>query len=360
MARHRWNTGIGGIVVLVLVLASCDKNPSRPTPLTPTNPPSAPTLARVEITAPASIPPGQSVQLTATAVRSDGSTEDVTAQAWWSSFPESILHVSAGGLATAKRVGEATISANYPNRTGTATVLVVPAGTYKLEGQVIEGGFGVSGVTLTVISGIGEGLTTTSANGGGYSLLGVGGRVRLHAKKEGYHNKVETLDVAASTTHVFEIVPDQQRANLAGTYSLTLVAACEANQQNAVPEDLRRRTYTAAVTQQGPSLIVTLSGGNLVKDRFAGESDPTGKVTFTIGEPNFYYYYPFGTLDPGLIEQLTPTSELQVAGYVAAEASSAGIQGRLDGYVQLYERTTGSVRYSQCFSGSHGFEMKRQ
>jgi hypothetical protein len=112
--------GIGGAVTLPLALASCDKNPSRPTPLTPANPPSAPTLARVEVTAPASIPPGQSVQLTA------------------------------------------------------------------------------------AVSGTGEGLTTMTLDDGRCILLGVGGRIRLHARKEGYSNRVETLDVVASIRPDFE------------------------------------------------------------------------------------------------------------------------------------------------------------
>jgi hypothetical protein len=126
--------GIGGAVTLPLALASCDKNPSRPTPLTPANPPSAPTLARVEVTAPASIPPGQSVQLTA-AVKSDGSTPDVTGQAQWGH----LLLIGRGNQC--RRPGNREASRGDHAHclvSGTLRVSPVPAvtaGTCKLEGR---------------------------------------------------------------------------------------------------------------------------------------------------------------------------------------------------------------------------------
>jgi hypothetical protein len=169
MANQSWRFRIGPVLVLVLIVASCDKSPTSPTqpdrPPGTTNPPAV-TIVRLEVRAPVSIAPEQSVQLIATAVRSDGSMENVTSQAQWSSSDAGLVRVSPGGLATAMRVGEASVDASYqgPNGTvyATASVVVLVPGTFKVSGLITDSGTAVPHVTVTVLSGFGAGLTTVS------------------------------------------------------------------------------------------------------------------------------------------------------------------------------------------------------
>ncbi|WP_235206663.1 Ig-like domain-containing protein [Paenibacillus tyrfis] len=66
---------------------------------------------------------GKSEQLTLDATYADGSSEDVTSQAKWSSDKETIASV-INGKVTAVKAGEATITAQYGEKTVTAKVLV--------------------------------------------------------------------------------------------------------------------------------------------------------------------------------------------------------------------------------------------
>jgi uncharacterized protein YjdB len=67
------------------------------------------------------------VQFTATGVFTDNSTQDLTAQAVWSSSNASYALISAGGLATGLSAGTTTISASYGGVNGAATLSVTTA-----------------------------------------------------------------------------------------------------------------------------------------------------------------------------------------------------------------------------------------
>ena len=217
-----------GAVLLALGLASCDKHEA-PTPSTPLAPStSVPvSIAKIELVGPANIATGESVQLTASVTRSDASVLDVTGQAQWSVSGTKILEVSATGLAKGIGAGEAFINARYQSRSASKSVLVLPAGTYRLKGRVTDDGVGLDGVTMTVIGGTGEGLVTVTGFDGSYVLYGVGGHVRLQAKRAGYSNAIRELDVTDHRTFDVEMTPDRPRTNLKGTYTLTLTAVCQ-------------------------------------------------------------------------------------------------------------------------------------
>ena len=193
-----------------------------------------------------------------------------------------LYSVTGTGEATALRAGEVTITARYQSRTGTVPVLGLPAGTHKLTGMVTEEGRAIDGVSVSIISGVGSGLSTTTAGGGRFSFYGAAGRVSLQAKRDGYRNIIADVDVAATpTTHNLEIVPVRQRLNLSGTYTLTVTANCDF-QTFKVPAPMNRRTYDATVDQQGPDLTLTVSGANLItstegRTRFEGSVERTGQ-----------------------------------------------------------------------------------
>ena len=365
MPTNRRQIGIVLTVGLGLIVASCDKSPTRPSVQPPTGTPGAPvagSVVRIAITAPASIEPGGSGQLTANAIKSDGSVENVTSQAQWTSTNARVLQVSSAGIVTAGERGEANLNARYQNRSGTAQMMVLPGGTFRLSGQVSDGGFPLEGVTVTVIGGTGEGLTTLTGTTGAYALYGVAAQVRLHAKKDGYLNRIEEVQVTENRALGFEMAVDGQRRDLSGTYTLNLTATRCAS---ALPDAGQNRSYVAAVEQKGPQLTVRLSGADFIVnngrgDHFSGFVSVDGKVTFAISDAYYYYYYNYGHFD--LVERLNPTGALLVTGIVNATSSPTLISGALDGSILVSQGTTVPfTRYSaRCYSRDHRFEMRRR
>jgi hypothetical protein len=72
-----------------------------------------------------SLTPNHSVQLSVTGTFTDGSTEDLSSAVAWASAPAGIVTVNSAGLATAKSLGTATITANSNNLSANVTVMVV-------------------------------------------------------------------------------------------------------------------------------------------------------------------------------------------------------------------------------------------
>jgi len=130
-------------VCLGLLIASCDKSPTRPSVQSTGTPgaPAAGPVVSIQIIAPALIEPGASAQLTANAIKSDGSVENVTSQSQWTSTNAQVLQVSSAGIVTAGERGEANLNARYLNRSATALMMVLPGGTFRLNGLVTDGGF---------------------------------------------------------------------------------------------------------------------------------------------------------------------------------------------------------------------------
>jgi hypothetical protein len=369
MAHQSRGFRIGAVLAFGLVAASCDKSPTVPTqPDLPagTSNPSPVTVVRLEVTAPNSIAPDQSVKLIANAVRSDGSVENVTDQAQWSSADSGLVRVSPGGIATAVRVGEARVNASYQARNGTVygtvPVVVLMPGTFKLSGRITEGGTPVSQVTVTVISGVGAGLTTVSQPDGTFSLYGVGGRVRLRASREGYLTKTEELEITSIVTHNFEVVPDRQRTDLSGNYVFTVKMGTCDDRSAPLPSEHQIHQYRATVVQQGPRLSVTLSGAVFIVsngrgDRFAGTLDPIDNVTFDLGNPDDIYLSEYADL----VERVDGTTAFLVYGTVNAKASPTGIVGTLAGSFITADASHPSYwsRSGWCYSAGHVFEMRR-
>lgn len=369
MSEQRMRTTLRHIALILtvglgFVVASCDKSPTRPSvqpPGTPNAPPAV-TVVRIEIIAPASIEPNASAQLTANAIKSDGSVENVTSQTQWTSTNTRVLQVSSAGIVSAGERGEANLNARYQNRNATARMMVLPSGTFRLNGQVTDSGFPLEGVTVAVIGGTGEGLTSLTGTTGDYVLYGVGGQVRLHAKKEGYVNRIEEVQVTENRALSFEMAFAGERRDLSGTYTLNLAATGCAS--TPLPDSAQNRSYVAVVEQSGPQLTVRLSGADFIVtngygDHFSGFVSADGKVTFSIGDAYYYYYY-YGHFD--FVERLSPTSALLVNGIVNATSSPTLMSGALNGSILLAQGTTAPfTRYSaQCYSRDHRFEMRRR
>lgn len=363
MASQFRYSGIIASALLGLMLVSCGSDSGNPVAPTPMGSASGPVfIQRLDISAPDSIAPGQSVQLTATVVRSDGTSENVTASASWSSSNNRVIQVGNDANATAVGTGEATVQARYQNRSGSRTVLAMPAGTYKVSGRITEGTLNLQGVSLRVVRGTGEGQTATSDPGGRFALYGLAGDVRIQASKTGYIDVFRDLSVGSSMTDNFELAPARERKNLAGNYSLT-VEAPSCSGSAPFPNELRSRTYLATVTQSAQALSVTLSGAEFVVsagrgDHFSGSIDPLDNVVFNIGD--FYYYYYFSQNSFDVIERIDDSSSFTVAGFVNATIRGSEIAGTLSGsfIVLRGSRPPFTQLTSTCHSNSHTFVMR--
>lgn len=355
------------VIGLVLGAVSCDgKPPTAPPPVPPPSGGTAPvSLVRIELVAPQEIAPGESVQLTTNAIKSDGSVENVSSQALWTPTDTPFLQLSSTGLATGKNRGTAFVNASFSGRSAQAQIYVVPKGTFLLTGTVKESGFGIEKVTVAVISGVGEGLTTVSGLGGSFALYGVAGPVRIHLKKDGYLDTLEQIDVTAHGTREFSLVAERSRKDYSGTYALTISAAasCGSQASGRLPDAAQRRTYTANVAQDEGRLTVTLTDADFIVsngygNRFVGFIDPTDTLTFPIGDAYYYYYYS-GHFD--IVEPFGATA-LMVNGIVTARGTSQLISGTLVGAILISTRATAPfVPYSAwCHSSAHGFEMVRR
>ena len=71
-----------------------------------------------------------------------------------------MLSISATGQATGPSSGEADVTAQTNGPMARASVMVIPPGTFRLAGKVVESGLEVKDATVAVTSGIGTGLST--------------------------------------------------------------------------------------------------------------------------------------------------------------------------------------------------------
>lgn len=348
---------------LGLVVVSCNKSPTQPS-----NAPGGPqggavAVARIEISGPTSLEPGGSAQFTANAEMSDGSVRNVTAEAEWTSSHGGVLQVSSPGIVSAVAAGEAVINARYQSRSASAPVMVLPAGTFRLNGRITDVGRPVGGVTVEVIEGTGQGLRAVTRGDGSYAIYGVAGLVKLHAKKEGFANNIEQVEVNESRAFDFELRFDGERGELSGTYTLGLdLTRCRPQ----LPEATRSRSYAATLEQQGSNLEVHLSGADFIQydgrgDHFAGVVDKEGRITFDLGS-GYYYYYQFLLPTFDIVERLDATSALAVAGTVEATTTASGISGTLVGSAAVTRGTSGPFTNfsTTCYADGLPFEMRRQ
>jgi hypothetical protein len=362
LAPWRFRAAISSVVAVALMLPSCGRGPTSPQPTSP-----QPTVVGLELSAPTEIAPGASVALTASAVKFDGSVENVTSQAEWGSSNSRMVTVSAGGLATAGTIrGEVEIVARYQGRSASARLFVLPADTFRLTGRITENALGVRDVRVTVVAGVGEGLVSRTLESGAYSLYGVRGRVRLQARREGYLDAIEEIEVSAHSTHGFELLPEQPMPNLAGAYTLTVTYGGCRTAVGALPDAAKHRIYTANITQDRRSLSVVLSGADFLiadghGDRFGGYVDASGRVNFFIGSVELSYYYDLRCDRCDLVERLTANTALVIGGSVAATFTASEISGILFGVFFVADSATLPLtRFPVQCTGVHDFVMRRK
>jgi hypothetical protein len=338
---------------------SCD-SPSKPSPVVV---PVA--LNRLELIAPGTIVPDGSVQLKVNGVMNDGSIEDMTSKVGWSSSRASVVQVSPTGLATGKSLGESSVAAASGRMRTSAIIFVLPDGTFRLRGTVKNSGFTVANVNVSVISGLGMGLSTVTNSAGGYTLYGVGGPVAVLFRKEGYLDSTRQLTLTSHEVVDLDMASAGPLRNYAGTYALTLLAgACgPVGNLKALPEELKRRDYTANVAQDGARLTFTLSDADFIVtggfgNRFVGFIDGTDTITAKIGDAGFYYYY-YGHFD--IVERFG-TGAFMARGSLSARGTPQYFSGDWGGVMMTSARSIAPFlpENTLCSSGTHGFVMVRR
>ena len=131
-------------VGLAAILVACDKNPASPDT-------SSPYPVTLELSGPGTVPPGGTAQFTARGVYADGSQSDLTNQASWRTGRSTVLTINAAGVATGHALGETSVTVSFRGRSATKSdVVVAPAGTYRLSGNVRDGGVPVVDAEVVV------------------------------------------------------------------------------------------------------------------------------------------------------------------------------------------------------------------
>jgi hypothetical protein len=270
-----------------------------------------------------------------------------------------VLTISNTGLATAHAVGESSVTAVYSSRPATmGDVVVVPAGTFRVSGRIRDAGQLVPGANIRVMSGPSQGLNVTTVDGF-YKLYGVAGDSELRVQKDGYEDARKRLMVSQTTTADFDLVLLKPRDDVAGTYTLRVTAAPECDP--LLPAEARQRTFTAVITQNGPSLQVVLQGaefvrfGNVTQSKFFGTVEPNRTVFRPYAGSAYYgFYYYF----PDVLEIMNSSTWYGFGGVAATTGSSSARAGSLDGVVVLLDAVR-RAPVKTCTSKNHRFELER-
>jgi hypothetical protein len=349
-------------------VTACNKSPTGPAP--------AP-APRVEATivgtkgmgGPELLQVGETARYSVIAIMSDRSERDVTNEAQWSG--SDAVSISGPGLVTGRAPGVTELTAVVGGHRVQGRVTVLLAGTYRLEGQVHEADDhypwqGMAGVRIDVTTGTGAGLSTLTNAWGAYRFDGVAGETTLRVTRDGYQSIDLKFSVVSHRNYDIELPLLAPRANVSGTYNLTITAADNCGVgvgEGYVPEEARIRTYTANVRQDGPTLDVSLSGGTFLpgtyEGRFPGRVEP-GRVVF-----DFWWYD--GDL-PSVAEQLAGSRVLVVYGSVIARGSANHLAGTLTtpfpdiplgGVFSIFEGGFLGRPIAWCASTNHQFVLTR-
>jgi hypothetical protein len=193
-----------------MVVAACtSKGPTGPSPA-PLDLSPRPRLEGVRVTGPDRMAPGESAQFTATLRYSDGSTRDVTDDAGWYTLQPEVVSVSSTGLATANSrirfpatdssevhayIFTRAFNEGVTSKGGMKDTFVMPPGTYRLGGEVRDGGEPARAFLVQITAGLGAGTAIERCDiqgkCGGFVFYGVAGPTEIRVTKVGYQPAVK-------------------------------------------------------------------------------------------------------------------------------------------------------------------------
>jgi hypothetical protein len=339
--------------VCLSVAANCDRSPAAPSTVQGGT---ASTHLRIE--GPTQVAPGESPRYTAWEVYGDGSRKDVTATAHWSpTLTDSAIHFTGPGVAAPAQRGEALVGA-YTGKLARTLVLVLEPGTFKLSGSIVSeaGGGPMSGVTVEVLSGSGQGLRTLTSGKGEYALYGVAGPVRIRASADGFSPQVHDVVVNAfGVTESFTLPPVEAPVAIGGVWTMTVApsAAC----RSGLPDSARGRTYHVEVVQTGTHMQAAISSPTLQRTITGFPGTVRGsRVGLLIWGDTGYGEWTW----PDVVDRISPTEVFGFSGMLNGTLAGAVIRGTLGGdlvYVNEKERTFAPTWY--CRAENHVVTLSR-
>ena len=354
---------VGGLAVAIFICAACEKSPTRPAPLLAPNP----VLTRVEISGPDTIAPGTRATYTLTGVFSDGTTKDVTTEAVWRSTNVAAAAIDQPGVATAGITGETLISGVIPPHGSTKSVVVTPPGTFRLIGSVLEeaSSLRISSAEVEVRGTAGLLTRTTTDMDGSFRLLGVPPDAELRVTRDGYASHTQRLQLSEHATTEVRLRPVAPVADVAGTYTMTIaVSECpEHEYPGPLVEEVRQRTYTAIVTQEGSLIQVTLIGPRFATVFGRQASNFTGRVlgaraSFVLNGLETLPYTYYSTDAPDVAEWLSDSTYLVPSGTADLTVSANRWDGTLKGSMSHLAWVPNGRKLGRC-SGSISLTFAR-
>ena len=329
MHVHLASRVAAGVIVLTAMLA-CDSK---------TSPTVEPVVVAVELSGTLTIAPGATTQLTLTAVKNDGSRTDISATAQWSAFGSNAVTSLGQGRFLGRANGDSIITGRDGRLSATREIIVVPDGTYRINGRVFDAadaGAAVAGALVRAQNGGVAGPFAQADGAGNFRLYGVSGEADLVVTREGYVETTQRVHVDKHTVINLAVPLAGSRLALSGTYTATFdFAQCTDNFQ----QDFRRRIYSTTVTQTNSRVAVrftsprfaTLNGvaGNVMD----GNADAISVVLATPVGADFGFY---GGPDLPVIEILPDDTRLVFWVKATLSPTASGFSGPLTGEVAHY------------------------
>ena len=327
------------------------------------------TLVSLQVSGPASVAPQETAQFAAIGQYPDGSTADVTFDSNWHRGVSFAIDVGAKGLVTGRFFGESTVAASVPIANALSPlsdsreVIVVPAGTFRIVGQVTTGSPAqpVVNAVIAVVSGSATGQSAATDWEGRYALYGVAGESQIRGARDGYDPEIVSVAGSSHQTLNFHLRQQSPFPDVSGTYTLTLTA--DAACANPIPPPHNVRTYTATIRQNSRLLDVVLSGAPFVViegrgNRFPGLVDPF-QLSFQLDDNN---HFDLGS-NPDVVEQLGGASVMMLLGAITTDIAPSRLVGQFSGSFQPADRALPSNGFfwgQPCHSSRHQAVLSRQ
>jgi hypothetical protein len=308
--------------------------------------------------------PGQMTQLSAQVTLPDGSKMDVTSTSTWSSQDQRVATVSPAGLVTAVDFGKTTINVETSLSLSSGaqvvrapfSITVLADGTYILSGRVDEGGyFPVKDARVEIIGGPMNGRIEIASSNGEFSFTGVAGVFQVRASKEGYVPATKDVSVTASNLERIELMLtyDAPPSLIGSVYRLTFIASPSCQ----LPDDARRRTYTATINPGGVGnrAIVTLTGAEFWTDSYCGLMNSFDALV----HGNSLVVSDYGG-DCGVVERLADKRYLYWAGTAEATLSDTTSTAAFNASVAVRTSpNSGSDLIADCDAPDHQLVFER-
>jgi hypothetical protein len=214
-------------------------------------------------------------------------------------------------------------------RRGTKDLVVLPDGTYRVTGRVVDADVPTFNVADARVEFTPGSVVAFTDSNGSYRAYGVAADATMRVTAYGYQEYEQSIHLTAHGSQHIQLT-QLPGLSLTGNYTLAfdVTDGCQAG--GTIPSlatDLRHRTYDAVLTQNGSNVDVMLT-----ESRFRLESGDgnhfsgtvTGnRVTFTIDFALDYGAY------ADVVEQLTNNTFLIPVGTAVVTLSSSGLSGQM-------------------------------